>query len=84
MRSFASSCVSPANSPAASFIRPSGPITVELLEPVVAADLEVHRVVAGRDLQCAGAEVRLDALVGDDRHAALDDRHDRLLADRCW
>jgi hypothetical protein len=28
MRSFASSCVSPANSPAASFIRPSGPITV--------------------------------------------------------
>ena len=39
-------------------IRPSGPITVSVGEPVVAADLEVHRVVAGRDLERARAERR--------------------------
>ncbi len=50
-------------------------------QPVVAADREVGRVVAGRDLQRAGAELGLDALVGDDRHAPLDERDDRLLAD---
>ena len=49
---------------------------------MVAADLEVLRVVARGDLERAGAEVGLDALVGDDRHAPLDERHDRLLADQ--
>ena len=29
-----------------------------------------------------GAEVGLDALVGDHRHAAFDDRHDHFLADQ--
>ena len=49
-------------------------------EPVRAADLEVDRVVARRDLERAGAELGLDALVGDDRDGALDERHDGLLA----
>ncbi len=41
-----------------------------LLEPVLAPDLEVVRVVAGGDLQAAGAEVGLDVLVGDHRERA--------------
>ena len=45
-------------------------------------DLEVERVVAGRDLQRAGHELRVDALVGDDRHRALDEGHDHVSADR--
>ncbi len=57
-RSSASSCVSPASSPASSVIRPSGPITVSVGQAVVAADVEVHRIVAGRDLERAGAEAR--------------------------
>jgi hypothetical protein len=51
-------------------------------QAVVASDLKVDRVVAGRDLQRARAELGLDARVGDDRDAALDDRDDDLLADR--
>ena len=51
------------------------------LEAMIAADLEVDGVVARRDLQRAGAELDLDALVGDDRDMAADHRHDRLLAD---
>ena len=51
-------------------------------QAVVAADVEVRLVVAGRDLQRARAEVDLDPLVRDHRHAPLDDRHDHLLADR--
>ena len=39
-------------------------------QAVAAADLEVDRVVAGRDLQRARAEVHLDLGVGDDRHRA--------------
>ena len=78
----ASACVRPASSPAASFIRPSAPITVSSGSSCVAADLEVLRVVAGRDLQRARAELGLDALVGDHRHAPLDERHDHLAADR--
>ena len=35
----------------------------------------------GRDLQRARAEVRLDVGVGDDRHRAVDQRHDRACAD---
>ena len=49
---------------------------------MVAADLEVGRVVAGRDLERAGAELRLDARVGDHRHGPLDVRDEHLLADR--
>ena len=48
-------------------IRPSGPDHRQRLEAVVAADLEVHRVVPRRDLDRAGAELRLDPLVGDRR-----------------
>ncbi len=48
---------------------------------MIAADFEVDRVVPGRDLQRARAELRLDPLVGDHRHATPDDRHDDLLAD---
>ncbi len=51
-------------------------------EPVVATDLEVQRIVAGRDLERARAERRLDTLVRDHRHAALDVRDDDLAADR--
>ena len=69
MRSSASSCVRPASSPASSFIRPSGPITDRLGQAVVAPDLEVERVVAGRHLQRAGPELEVHALVGDHRHA---------------
>ena len=54
----------------------------QLREPVVAADLEVGRVVARRDLQRAGAEVELDALVGDHRDAALDHGDDRPPSDQ--
>ena len=69
MRSSASSCVRPASSPASAFMRPSGPITVSSGQPVSAADLVVVRVVARRDLERAGPELELDALVGDHRHA---------------
>ena len=60
-----------------SVMRPSSPMTRELGQPVAAADLEVVRVVPGRDLQRAGAEVGLDVVVGDDRQLAPDERQDR-------
>ena len=47
-----------------------------------AADLEVCRVVARRHLERTGAELGLDALVRDHRHAALDEGDDDLLADQ--
>ena len=68
--------------PASAFMRPSGADHGQLGQVVVAADLPVLGVVAGRHLQRAGAEVELDALVGDHRHAALDPRHDHLAADQ--
>ena len=49
---------------------------------VAPADLEVGRVVTRGHLERAGTEVRLDRLVGDHRHAALDERDDDLPADR--
>jgi hypothetical protein len=51
----------------------------DLLEPVGAADLEVVGVVAGRDLEGAGAELRLHVGVGDDLQPPADDREDRRL-----
>ena len=54
----------------------------DLLEPVLAADLEVVGVVAGGDLQRPGAELGVDVLVGDDRQAATDQRQDAVLADQ--
>ena len=54
----------------------------ELGKTVVTADVEVHRIVAGRDLQGARAEAGLDALVGDHRHGAPDHRHDHVFADQ--
>ena len=53
----------------------------QLLEPVLAPDLEVHRIVPRRDLERPGSELRVDLLGGDDRHVTLDEGHDRLLAD---
>ncbi len=54
----------------------------DLLEPVLAADLEVVGVVPGRDLQRPGAELGVDVLVGDDRQAAADQGQDAELADQ--
>ena len=42
-----------------------------LRQPVVPADLEVERIVAGRDLESARAELAVDALVGDHGDALL-------------
>ena len=53
----------------------------DLLEAVAASDLEVVRVVARRHLERARPHRRVDVLVGDDRHLALDERHDRPLPD---
>ena len=69
-------------SPAASVMRPSSPITVDLLEAVAAADLEVVGVVAGGDLERPGAELGVDVLVGDDLEPAADQRQDRVRADQ--
>ena len=54
----------------------------ELGETVRASDIEVHRIVAGGDLDGAGAELGVDTVVGDDRHAPLGDGHDRLFPDQ--
>ena len=54
----------------------------QLRQAVVAADLVVRRVVAGRDLQRARCELALDSLVGDHRHVPPDPRHDHLAADQ--
>ncbi len=54
----------------------------DLLELVLAADLEVVRVVPGRDLQRAGAELGVHVLVGDDRQPAAHERQHRGLADQ--
>ncbi len=53
----------------------------DLLEPVAARDLEVVRIVPRRHLERAGADCGIDVLVADDRHLALDQRHDRTPAD---
>src|SRR5829696_5633320 len=42
---------------------PVGPDNTDLIEAVLAADLEVVGVVSGRDLQGPGAELRVDVLV---------------------
>ena len=54
----------------------------DLLEAVTTTDLEVVRVMARRDLERARAHVRIDVLVADDRHLALDQRHDRAPPDQ--
>ncbi len=51
----------------------------DLLEAVLAPDVEVGRVVPGRDLQGPGAELGLDVGVGDDLQPPADDRQDRRL-----
>ena len=61
---------------------PVGADHADLLEPVLAADLEVVGVVAGGDLQRAGAELGVDVLVGDDRQPAADQRQHAVLADQ--
>ena len=53
---------------------------VDDLEAVPLPDLVVHRVVPGRDLQRAGAEVLLHRVVGDYRQPAADERQGRRLA----
>ena len=61
--------------------RPVGPDDGKCLEPVIAADVEVDRVVAWGDLEGARAELRLDAGIGDHWNAAADDGDDDLLPD---
>src|SRR5206468_8252396 len=61
--------------------QPVRPDHGQLLEAVVAADLEVRRVVTRGDLERAGAELALDPLVGDHRHTPLDEGDDDLLPD---
>ena len=51
------------------------------LQTVRAADVEVGEVVGRRDLEGAGAEGRVDALVGHDRELAPQQRQDGRLAD---
>ena len=51
-------------------------------QPVVAPDLEVERVVPGRDLERPGAELAIDAGVCDHGHAQLRVRDNDLTADR--
>lgn len=51
-------------------------------QTVPLADLEVVRVVRGRDLDGARAELGVDVLVGDDRDAAAGERQLDLLADQ--
>src|SRR4051794_22538542 len=60
---------------------PVRPDATRLRQAVVAADLEVGRVVTRRDLQRARAELALDALVRDHGHARLRPRDDHLAAD---
>ena len=45
------------------------------------ADLVVVRVVAGRHLDAAGAEIELDVIVGHDGQLTAHERQDRRLAD---
>ena len=54
----------------------------QLLEAVINAELVVERVVTRRDLERAGRELLLDALVGDHGHPTLDEGHDDLTADQ--
>ena len=46
------------------------------------ADVVVHRVVARRHLEGAGAEILVDRFVADDRQPASDQRQGRGLADQ--
>ena len=71
----------PRNSPAVLVHQPVLADHRDLLEAVPAADLEVVGVVAGGDLQRAGAELGIDVVVGDDRQAAADERQHAVAAD---
>ena len=53
----------------------------DLLEVVAQTDLIVVRVVAGRHLDAAGAEIELDIIIGHDGQLAAHERQDRRLAD---
>ena len=52
------------------------------LEPGALADLEIVEIMAGRDLDRAGAELGIGMLVGDDRDQPAGDRVLHLLADQ--
>ncbi len=56
-------------------------MTVSSSQPVPSADLEVDRVVPGRHLERAGAELRVDVLVCNHGNVPLDEGDDHLLAD---
>ena len=51
----------------------------DLFEAVTLAQIEVHRVVRGRDFQRAGAEFAIDRGVGDDRYLAAHQRQAKRL-----
>ena len=81
IRSSASACVKPSSSPGLGVHRPVVRDHRQLCQRVVAADVVVLRVVAGRDLERARSEVQLDALVRDHGHAPLDPGDDHLAPD---
>ncbi len=51
-------------------------------QPVTLPDVVVVEVMGRRDFHAAGAEGRIDIVVGDDRDPPPDDRQDNLLADK--
>ncbi len=63
-------------------MRPSEADDRRLGQAMVAPDVEVERIVARGDLERAGSELAVDALVGDHRHAEPGVRDDDLPADR--
>ena len=77
----ASSTVRPANSPAASVMRPSSPMTEISSSPCRRPISKSLGSWPGRDLQAAGAEVGLHVVVGDDRQAPPDEREHHLAPD---
>ena len=53
----------------------------DLLEVVALAEIEIHRIVRGRDFERAGAEFAIDRGVGDDFYLARCQRQTKHLAD---
>ncbi len=55
---------------------------IDQRQVVAAADLEIVEVVRRRDLDRAGALLRIGIFVGDDRNPASDQRQDRITSDQ--
>ena len=74
----------PAYFPAAAFMWPSLVITSISGEIVALADLEVVRVVRGRDFDDASAEFAVDVRVGNDGNFAIHQRQQTFLPTKRW